>query len=284
MIVNNLSYETAKKPSVAASVYYFSGTGNSYYVAKTISESIGGILKPIVSLKKGDIIETDILCFVFPVYDFKPPKKVTEIVENLLNIKANYTIAIGTYGTALSSTMNHFKETLNKKGVALSLGYGIKSPHNAVGSIVFTNEEDNTRIINADKKVSKILENIQERIVGGIERTSIFEDMAIIKQFPNIIRLLFILIFKGAKSLEFTVTDNCISCYQCKNICPVNNIDFSNGKPVFGNNCTGCFACLQWCPDSAIHIGKYSFEEISMKHYHHPKVKAADLIVDNSRE
>ena len=84
-------------PTNSSIVYYFSGTGNSYYVAKTLADRIGAELKPVVSLKKGDAIETDILCFVFPVYDFKPPKIVTEMIEGLSTINANYTVAIGTY-------------------------------------------------------------------------------------------------------------------------------------------------------------------------------------------
>ncbi|UNC91242.1 EFR1 family ferrodoxin [Candidatus Contubernalis alkaliaceticus] len=280
----NIAHETENQLPVTKSIYYFSGTGNSYYVAKTIADSIGAVLKPIVSLKKGDVIEADILCFIFPVYDFKPPKKVTEIVENLSKISANYTIAIGTYGVALSSTLNYFKKSLNQKGVILSRGYGIKLPHNAVGSIGFTDEENYTRILRADKKICDIVGNIQARTVGDIEKTSIFENMTILKQFPHIIKLLFILLFKGPKSLEFTVTGDCISCYQCKKICPVNNIEWVNGKPDFGKDCTGCFACLQWCPKSAIRIGKYGFKGICMKHYHHPKVKAVDLIMDSSRE
>ncbi len=258
--------------------YYFSGTGNSYYVAKTISNNINAILKPIVSLKKGDIIEADTLCFVFPIYDFKPPKKVTDIIENLSSIKANRIIAIGTYGIALSSSLNHFNNTLRKKGVALSQGYGIKSPHNAVGSTGFTEEENNIRLAHADKKIAIISKNLKEGITGFVERTSIFEDRTIIRQFPNLMSFLFKLIFKGAKSFSFTVMQDCISCNQCINICPINNIEWVNGKHVFGSDCTGCFACLQWCPKAAIHLGKYSFEEIFIKHYHHPKVKAIDLI------
>lgn len=282
---NNLAELKNNSSSTEAKtmVYYFSGTGNSYHVAKTISESLGGILKPIGSLKMSDTINTDLLCFVFPIYDFKPPKRVTEIVENLSQIKANYIVAIGTYGVSLSSAMYHFKETLKNKNVVLSQGYGVKLPHNAVCSLGFTEEENSKRIMNADKKIALIISSIHERAAGKIEKTPLLEDLTLLKQFPNLMRFLYILIVKGPKTLSFTVTNDCVGCFQCQKICPVNNISIVEGKPNFGKNCTGCFACLQWCPKTAINIGKYSFEEIFIQQYHHPKVKASDLIMDKNK-
>lgn len=262
-------------------VYYFSGTGNSYYVAKRISEELEAILKPILLLEKNDTLKAETIVFVFPVYDSKPPKKVTEIIENLTNVKAEYVIAIATYGVSLSKALSHFKETLQKKDIILDRAYGVKLPHNAVGSIGFTDLENNKTILDADKKVLSIIENTKTRSVGEIEKSSIFEDIKVfIKLTPYLIRFLAILIIKGPKSLKFTVTDKCIGCNQCVEVCPVGNIKYSDGKVWFEENCLSCFACLQWCPSSAIHIGNYSLEEIYIKKYHHPKVKAEDMILN----
>ncbi len=87
----------------------------------------------------------------------------------------------------------------------------------------------------------------------------------------------FLLIFKGSESMSFTVSEDCVGCGQCSRICPNRNIEMADGKPVFGSDCGSCFACLQWCPSSAIQFGRYGFEELCMKHYHHPEVKAEDL-------
>jgi ferredoxin len=268
------------KHKTANIVYFFSGTGNSYYVAKEIALGMDAKLKPIVSLQKGDRIEADVLCFVFPVYEFKPPRKVTEIVENLSKIEANYTIAIGTYGVALASTLKHFEKSLDQHGITLAMGYGMKLPHNAVGSIGFSDQENSHRISRAEDKTKTIVTNIQKRTVGKVEKTSVFEDMIIIRQFPHVIKLMSVLIFKGAKSLEFTVNNSCINCHQCIKICPVNNVESVDGRISFKGNCTGCFACLQWCPKHSIGIGKYSFKELSIKRYHHPKVKVEDLFLN----
>lgn len=259
-------------------VYYFSGTGNSYHVARRVNEAFHAELKPIVSLRKNDAIDADVLCFVFPVYEFKPPKKVIEIIEELKIIKANHIVAIATYGVALHRTLKVFEKTLKKKGLSLDRGYGIKSPHNAVGSIGCSDKENTKRLMLAEKRVEEILQDIESGTVGRIERTSIFEDMTIIKQIPHIFKLLFILIFKCSKALEFNVTGDCIACGRCKAICPARNIELIDGIPVFKDACTGCFACLQWCPESAIRLGTYTFEDMAMRHYTHPEVRVHELI------
>ncbi len=266
-----------KKQEAVNHVYYFTGTGNSYHVAKRVACCIDASLIPIVSLQEDAVIEADLLCFVFPVYDFKPPGKVIEILEKLKKISAKHVIAIATYGVALSSTMKHMKIALRKKGIILTGGYGIKMPHNAVGSIGFPDDETLARIQEADQRIGEIVEDFLAGKVLPVEKTSIWEDMTMIKQLPHIARLVAILIFKGPKSLEFMVTEDCVRCRQCVKICPAGNIEWVNGKPLFGECCASCFACLQWCPGTAIHFGEYSLERLGIKHYHHPDVNASEL-------
>jgi ferredoxin len=62
--------------------------------------------------------------------------------------------------------------------------------------------------------------------------------------------------FVNAK--QFHTTDNCIGCGKCVELCPLNNIHLTAGKPVWGNHCTHCMACICDCPSEAIEYGKHS--------------------------
>jgi ferredoxin len=260
-------------------VYYFSGTGNSYYVAKSIAQRIDGKLYPITTLKEGDNIEANILCFVFPVYDFKPPKIVSKIIENTASIRASKVVAIATYGVALSKTLMHFQGSLQKNGTLLTHGYGVKAPHNAMGSSQFTKEEINMRLELAEERIIKISERIAILSSDTIQKTSLFEDYTLIKNISTLVKLLSILIFKGASSLSFKVTDSCVKCHLCEKICPVDNVkwDVERDSPIFESRCTSCFACVQWCPKMAIQFGNYSFTDLGIMNYHHPKVTAQEI-------
>ena len=57
---------------------------------------------------------------------------------------------------------------------------------------------------------------------------------------------------------KFYVTDACISCGRCASVCPLNNIQMKDGKPVWGSSCTHCMACICRCPKDAIEYGRHS--------------------------
>ena len=60
------------------------------------------------------------------------------------------------------------------------------------------------------------------------------------------------------KADGFFVTDKCIGCGKCVNLCILNNIHLEQKKPVWGASCTHCMACICNCPTEAIEYGKKS--------------------------
>ena len=76
-------------------VFYFTGSGNSLYVAKHLSE------KPlsIPQVLQGDQFEfeADEIGFVFPDYQGRAPSIVQEFAQKV-KLKANYMFTVITYG------------------------------------------------------------------------------------------------------------------------------------------------------------------------------------------
>ena len=83
--------------------------------------------------------------------------------------------------------------------------------------------------------------------------------------------------YKGiVKADAFTVSDACIGCGKCVQLCPLNNIRLDKDKPVWGSNCTHCMACICYCPKEAIEYGKRS---VGKPRYHFEALGVAESIV-----
>ncbi|NIQ04489.1 MAG: 4Fe-4S ferredoxin [Candidatus Korarchaeota archaeon] len=59
---------------------------------------------------------------------------------------------------------------------------------------------------------------------------------------------------KRMPGLTVEVTDECIGCGTCADICFVNAIDVRNGKADIGDVCKGCGRCVEVCPEGAINL------------------------------
>jgi len=265
-----------------AEIYYFTGTGNSLAVARDIGGKINAGLIPAASLVNKKKIETDseIIGFVFPVYDFKPPEIIKKILEKMENLSSKYIFAVCTYGIMPLNVMKKFSQIIASSGGALSGGFTVKMPHNGLGSGKTSKKENEKMYKKWKSKLDKICTYIKAGEKGKIEKdnflTVIFNIFNLFKYIPLIISI-FREVSKGGgwNSLALNADEKCSGCGICQKSCPVDNIKIIDEKPVWGDNCEGCFACLHWCPEEAVQAGKIT---IKMKRYHHPDIGLSDIL------
>ncbi|NVM30756.1 MAG: 4Fe-4S binding protein [Candidatus Helarchaeota archaeon] len=60
--------------------------------------------------------------------------------------------------------------------------------------------------------------------------------------------------YKKLPGVEVRVTDSCVGCGTCVDICFVNAIQIIEKKAVIGNVCRGCGRCVEKCPQKAIEL------------------------------
>lgn len=73
------------------------------------------------------------------------------------------------------------------------------------------------------------------------------------------------------------VDDKCTGCGTCSKVCPAQNIQIIENKPVWLHQCEMCLACDEWCPKRAIrHWCKQEGKD-----YHHPDIKISDMLRQN---
>ena len=111
-------------------------------------------------------------------------------------------------------------------------------------------------------KLARIIERAQPDIADASETIKAEKKFAqprrnaYDKLMSDIVNPVFYKLF--VKADAFTANDKCIGCGKCAKMCPLNNIELKNSKPVSGQDCTHCMACICLCPTEAIEYGKKS--------------------------
>ncbi len=73
---------------------------------------------------------------------------------------------------------------------------------------------------------------------------------------------------------KFSVNEKCTSCGTCAAICPVENIELVDGKPVWKHHCELCVGCIHICPVRAIQGGP---DTATRPRYRNPAVSIKEL-------
>ena len=182
-------------------IFYFSGTGNSLYVAKSISIEMGNceiisMTKPFNSIKIYDSVG-----FIYPTYYWGLPKRVIEFVNDLKlnNNKNTYYYSIATYGGLVGNAVYQMYELLvDRHGIKLNFGEKLKMFANyVVGYDMSVKIDKITK--KSNEKLSTIINSIKKRKCNNINKlTKIFKSMNenFIKEVSNMDK-------------DFTVNNSC---------------------------------------------------------------------------
>lgn len=258
---------------MSSKIFYFSGTGNSLAVARELNNNLndkGNIIPLSIFIDKESVqIDTDVLGFVFPVYFMNIPDVVKAFIKKLTFKTNPYIFAIETCNGIPGASLLELNKCLNGKGKALSSGFVINMPGNA---IVTPNNIEIERLNNYKIKVAEISTNINNRSINKIEGKDSFNTRivsAVCKSFGKQLYL-------TPKNVSYT--SKCVGCGICEKVCPLNNIKMVNKRPHWGKDCSTCLACFHWCPKKAISGGKMLNKR---GQYHHPEISIKDMELKN---
>lgn len=238
-------------------IFYFSGLGNSKYIAEKIAEE-GERLFFIPDMEKMGLYDYKLeagerLGFVFPVYCWQEPKLVRQFVKRLkLPTKPDYTFMVCTCGDDCGHTERTFRRTLSKIGLSLNAALAVQMPNtyvNLPGMDVDPIELSDKKLKDAEGRIKELREILEKR-----EKLSrmIITGMPWLKTY--IIKPIFYATLVNDR--PFRVNNACVSCGICAQSCAFGNIMMKDGKPEWQGHCTTCMSCYHHCPQHAIHFGK----------------------------
>lgn len=260
-------------------IYYFSATGNSLVVAKDLAAELGNAaLAPITkTLTSGQDVGCDTVGIVFPVYMFGLPLVVARFLAALPVSKDAYIFTVATFGGLPGLPHTMAREIFRERDIRVAAGFSVLMPGNYTPMYGAIGQEKQSKMFAAEKLRVKDIARLVRARAKNISEEKPF--------LPNF--LLHHLLYRGGSKMipqadrDFWVTDACVRCGTCAKVCPVANIEMRQGLPVWLHHCEHCMACLQWCPPAAI---EYKKSTAGRKRYHHPDVKAQDIMAQRWRE
>lgn len=233
-------------------ILYFTGTGNCLYVARQLGGKDSMLMSIPQLMKQNDIeIEADEIGIVYPIYGHMPPNMVRQFIKKA-KLKANYKFAVLTYGNRKCNAVEIWDNISRQAGVAFDYINTIIMVDNWLPNFDMNEQilidkhiPENLDRISGDISSRKhwhepVTEEEREQHQGFLERTGINPEIGFVLQSEN----------------YFTVTDACIGCGACTNVCPKGNYRFTSQGIKTEGNCEFCFACIQNCPQKAIQFVK----------------------------
>lgn len=256
--------------------FYFSGTGNSLYVAKSIGEKDEEVI-PIAKLMdtKDEVYEfilkeNESIGFIYPIYAWGPPKMVVEFISKIkfINFNNNYIYAVATCGENIGNAMKIINKALTKHEMSLTSGFSVVMPNNyVIFGDIDSDDVAKEVLVKANNRIKEINEIIKSRESGVFD---------VIKgPMPGILTAIVNPLFtkQATSTKSFYANDNCTGCGICEKVCNSNTIKVK-GKPIWGKECTGCLACLHLCPTKAINYGKGTEKK---GRYINPLIKRSEM-------
>ena len=237
-------------------ILYFSGTGNSEYVAKRIGtildEDTVNLFEKIRSQDYTKLHSNRPWVIVAPTYAWRIPRILQQWLEKTALNGSKELYFVMTCGGNIGNAGKYLQKLCTSKSMNYKGCFPILMPENYIAMFSTPTKEEALKTIEqAESEIDKaadLIKNGQKFPQPALTSKD--------KTNSGIINTLFYPLYVHAK--KFYVKNTCISCGKCAAVCPLNNIHMKEGKPIWGKTCTHCMACICRCPTEAIEYGKHS--------------------------
>jgi len=231
-------------------IFYFTGTGNSKYIAEKIAAGTHDRIADIADCVRNahysfELNDGEPIGFVVPVYFFGIPMIVAEFLQKL-EASSSYTYAVLNCGETTGNA-----EGMLRRIFPVQAMFGVMAVNNYNPMYQMANTaQAKWQLQSTAQEIDKIISHINNRSTGSFNKIQ--------GPLPTLATLALYPMYKhGRKTRKFSVNDNCTGCGLCERICPRRAIALQDGKPAWIiPQCELCLGCLNRCPAQAINYGQ----------------------------
>ena len=243
---------------------YFSGTGNTKYLAQRFSCEMDSLCLSIEDEANftSEIKNHDIITFCYPIYGSRVPRNMREFTARYMSdLTGKRIIILVTQALFSGDGARVFTDMFWDGSVEVIYAEHFLMPNN-INNVPGLRKSNDKRIKKyvqkANAKLSKVCGNIKNDVIKkrGFSRFSqVLGNLQGMVWQGNSKEL-----EPGKKSVEervktrVKVYENCTSCDLCVRICPVKNFTNEENVIIPKGNCVVCYRCINQCPQKAISV------------------------------
>jgi len=240
---------------------YFSGTGNSKYIAELFCRNMDADCHSIEEATDFEelIKSNETVGFCYPIYGSRVPLIMREfIAKHMAALKGKKLIIFVTQLIFSGDGARVLCDLFPEKHVDVIYAEHFFMPNNVCNFALLRQTRDKgvyKRMKMAESKMERVCKNIKSGIVKkrGFSAVSRLSGKIQGKPWQGDSR--------NSHAAEGTMeyrakhgvkTDaDCTACVEC---CPMHNLENRQGKISHKNNCTMCYRCVNLCPQKAITV------------------------------
>ena len=240
-----------------ANVYFFSGTGNTFLVARKLVEVFTqrGITTNLQRIERTNPAEVDAdatIGLVVPVALQGTYHFIWEFVKALPQRKNTPIFLMTTLAQYSGGLVGPMRRILEKKGYNPIGAREFIMPSNYM--IKSIDEQKNQTVIQA------ALTQTEQFAADLLDSKTTWEGPSFLSGIMGMSRQKWVWKLMRRFYKLNVIEDECVKCGLCVRLCPVGNIEM-NDYPVFSNRCQMCQRCFAYCPRNAIQTEKKVFAQ-----------------------
>ncbi len=234
-------------------VLYFSGTGNSKFVAQQLAKQMDCACHSIEEDVdfSAMLLAANTVAFVYPIYASRMPRILREFIrDHQSDLLHKALIILATQMGFSGDGARCLTDLLEPGSYRVLYAEHITMPNN-INNVAFFPRASQKRIEKLTRKAKDKVARIVSDINAGVVKKRGFNPGS---------RLLGQLQGSSAPGMErkaldkVKIGDECIGCGLCVKRCPMQNLIMEGGKAKALGNCTECYRCINLCPEKAIRI------------------------------
>ncbi|MCL2637971.1 MAG: EFR1 family ferrodoxin [Oscillospiraceae bacterium] len=230
-------------------IFYFSGTGNSKYIAQLFAQNMNCACCSIEQHAQFDMLikSAETIAFCYPVYFSRVPRIMREFVQKYMSSFENKKLIIFCTQHMFSGDGARAFYALFPKNYLRV----IYAEHFFMPSNVTPVTTDDKKIKSYIKKAAPKMQKVCDNIKSG---RSYKRGFNIASRALGLIQAPLLAPAERKACRDIKITHDCTLCGICVSSCPMQNLKIESGAVAHKNNCTVCYRCINKCPQKAINF------------------------------